>query len=137
MNIVITLPQYLIKKIVCGEKTIEVRTKVPRKFDTNRDCVFIVEKGTNTIVAVFSIDKFLWGNMYNSYWKYHGKKMGINEEWYLRYCSDKKQLCLWFIKHVYRFRKPIPLSYFNDVHKAPQSFVYTQQSLGKVLNEVI
>lgn len=137
MNIVITLPQYLIKKIVCGEKTIEVRTKVPRKFDTNRDGVFIVEKGTKTIVAFFKIDKFLLGNMYSDYWKYHGEKMGIEKKWYLTYCDGKKQLCLWFIRNVYKFREPIPLSYLNDVHKAPQSFVYTQQSLRKVLNEVI
>lgn len=137
MNIVITLPQFLIEKIVCGEKTIEVRTKIPRTFDTNGDCVFVVEKGTNTIVAWFIIDKFLWGNMYSSYWKYHGKKMGINKEWYLRYCSDKKQLCLWFIKKAKMFKHPIPINYFDDVHKAPQSFIYTQQRLEKILNKVV
>lgn len=120
MNIVITLPERLIKAIWEGRKKYEVRTKRPKK---PIEKVFIIQKGTGLIVGSFAFDGWIWSNAVGSLWADYGKHFAVSYEWYRDYALKHQSLFLWKIKNPKKFAVPVKAELLGI--KPPQSFVYT------------
>lgn len=124
MNILITLPSYLIQAILDGRKNVEVRSLLPSKFNTDRDVVFVVEKGTHNVPIMFSIRRF---DIFDS--SYHGfldakKDAGVTWKWLFEYSSKHQQICLWEIGRVCLFKFPDQMATWLNIKTNPQSFTY-------------
>lgn len=129
MNIAITLPRYLIQRIISGEKTLEMRKSRPKAnlFQVKEDGFFICEKGLNAVVCWCRIDEFI--EIYPSPWTYlqYGKQIAISEQHFINYNSYSRKVFLWKIGKVIVYEKPLS----NEdilIDRNPQSFVYTPLS---------
>lgn len=129
MNIVITLPQKLITKILLGEKRYEIRKSLPKLLQLERSWVYVVKKGTNEVPLVFQVDNILYGNMYMELWKSMHGKAGIPIEWYMRYVNNAKHICIWSISKRIFFTDPIDVKKDLMIEKNPQQFTYTDTDI--------
>lgn len=124
MNILITLPSYLIQAILDGRKHVEVRTKLPNKFNTDTDVVFVVEKGTHNVPIMFSIRQFV---IFDS--KDHAlidakKDAAVSFKWLFEYTGKHKRICLWEIGRICEFYHPDLMALWLQIETNPQSFSY-------------
>ena len=55
MDIAITLPKELWKRIVSGEKGFEIRKECPKRFTLGSNVVYIILKGTKDVVGYFTV----------------------------------------------------------------------------------
>ena len=125
MDIAITLPQDLWKKIVSGEKSIELRKNFPKEFDVNTDRVYVILKGTKLIVGYWKVIHFE---------AFHAEsicdfgpildKISVPRQWILNYVGNSSKVYLWHIGDVVQFGKPINREYYWKMQSNPQSFVY-------------
>lgn len=124
MNILITLPSYLIQAILDGKKNVEVRTKLPIKFNTDTDVVFVVEKGTHNVPLMFSIRQFVFFD--NWYHALMDAKIdaAVSFKWLYEYCNKHQQICLWEIGRICEFQFPDHMAQWLDIKTNPQSFSY-------------
>lgn len=121
-DIAITLPRNLWDKIVAGEKTIELRKRIPKDFDIAEDWCYVVEKGTRRVL----------GRMTLSFSRVEND--GLNRElvkvcacvpceWVEKYYKGHAYMCLWYITCRFEFKYDIGIG-FLGLHSAPQSFAY-------------
>lgn len=125
MDIAITLPQDLWKKIVSGEKSIELRKNFPKEFDVNTDRVYVFLKGTKHIAGYFRVTSFE---------AFHVKgfsdlypfitHIAVPKQWIFGYWGYSPMVYLWHIGNVFEFGKPINRDYYWKMQSNPQSFVY-------------
>lgn len=129
MDIIITLPKNLIKKILSGEKTVEVRTRRPIKFDLYRDIVYVVQKGTRRVIMDFSIERFVDVDKDGLLFYYNEGNVGVDYDWLMKYAANKKTFSIWYIGCV------CSLDLINatlddfSIKVAPQSFAYVKHLL--------
>lgn len=124
MNIVITLPPYLVKKILSGEKKIEFRKNYPRNFNPTEDAIFMLEKGTRHIVGFFTISKFICKFNPLEIWEEYKEQLGVKKIWFQMYAPTYRPYWIWQIDKTFKFDKPIDRAFF-DIEKNPQSYSYT------------
>lgn len=125
MDIAITLPLDLWKKIVSGEKSIELRKNFPKDFDVNTDRVYVIRKGTKLIAGYFRVISFEAVSAERI--KYFGPildKISVPRQWILKYVGYSSMVYLWHIGDVVQFSKPINRDYYWKMQSNPQSFVY-------------
>lgn len=128
MNIVITLPQTLIKAILEGDKAVEVRSIIPRFFEPENDRVFVVTKGTKKVTMDFQVTQFEKVIDKDACYRKYGAKMGIPYVWWKEYTRYKKRIYLWHIGDVKKLIKPLLLDDDLGLTVAPQSFEYVQSA---------
>lgn len=125
MDIAITLTMSLWKKIVTGEKTIELRKNFPIDFNFNEDKVFVCLKGTEFIVGYFMVSSFVFctsDHVCTSQELSH--KIAVPIKWIYNYVTKKSWVYLWYIGGVFVFKgNGIHRSLFR-IYKNPQSFIY-------------
>jgi len=124
MNIVITLPQTLIKAILEGDKAVEVRSTKPRFFDPEKDRVYVVTKGMKKVTMYFEVTHFEKVTDIAECYRKYGAKMGVPYLWYKMYALTKKTIYLWHIGNVVKLCDPLRLDDDLGVNVAPQSFEY-------------
>lgn len=125
MDIVITLPISLWKKIVSGEKSIELRKNFPKEFDVNTDRVYVILKGSKLIAGYFKVRCFESFNAENeSAFDTILDEVSVPKQWIIEYVGNKKTLYLWRIGDVVEFRHSIDRRYYWMIQSNPQSFVY-------------
>lgn len=127
MNIVITLPEDLIKKIALGQKTVEVRKNYPKDFDPAIDSVYVVKKGTNDVVMRFQMYNFNHAYHVKFAWALYHSQMGIPYEWYRDYTMGHDKIYLWKISSVFCFFVPWQLKTLTNLTNNPQSFAYIRK----------
>lgn len=120
MNVLITLPKRLIDKIIIGEKTLELRSRIPMRYDDNSR-IYVVQKGTRRIRLSFRCPYFnkVQAN-HESALVYH-RFLGISLEEYMSYVSRYRELCFWPIKDL--MNECATIDDFN-IKRNPQSFIY-------------
>lgn len=125
MDIVITLPQDLWKKIVSGEKSIELRKNFPKEFDVNTDRVYVIWKGTTLIAGYFRVNSFeaFYAESISDFGPILDK-ISVPKQWVIGYVGYSSMVYLWHIGDVYQFVKPIEREYYWKLQSNPQSFVY-------------
>lgn len=130
MNIAITLPRYLIRKIERGEKLIEMRKQRPKAnlFKLGFDGFFCCEKGYDIVDCWCRVDDIIETDLTVSTFRTYGNEIGIPYTSFLSYANYGSRIYLWKIGKV------IPL--FIDrkeifVDRNPQSFCYTPLSHGQ------
>lgn len=124
MNILITLPSYLIQAILDGKKHVEVRTKLPNKFNTDTDVVFVVEKGTHNVPIMFSIRQFVIFDSNDHALMDAKKDAAVSYKWLFESCCKHQQICLWEIGRVCEFKFPDQMATWLNIKTNPQSFTY-------------
>lgn len=129
MNIVITLPQELITKILLGEKRYEIRKTLPQLLQLEASWVYVVKKGTSEVPLAFNVNNLLYGNKYMELWKSMQGKAGIPLEWYLKYVKDAKRICIWSISKRIYFIDPIDVKKDLMIEMNPQQFSYTKTDI--------
>lgn len=128
MNILITLPKELIRKIISGEKKFEMRKSMPRLMKLGEDGFFVVEKGTDEIRCWCRVDKIneTYIDHYSIDW--YISKLCVPAEYIEKYVNGKK-VYLWQIGKVVKLQDLCRNSLFVD--KNPQQFAYCQLSYGE------
>lgn len=125
MNVVITLPEHLIKAIMMGDKFFEIRTKKPLHFDEKKDVVFVVQKGTKMVPLYFTIKHFYHYD-YNSYSynEYLAEKAAVSVEYINNYIKGKVCIYAWVIGCACKVDCPCYLYSELKINNNPQSFIY-------------
>lgn len=128
MNILITLPKYLIEKIISGEKVYEMRKCQPKNMEIGIDGFFVVEKGTQTIRCWCRVDKVIVTYIDHYSAIFMANILCVSEEYMENYANSKK-VYLWKIGKIKVFDCIGRDSLFVD--KNPQQFAYCPLSYGE------
>ena len=125
MDIAITLPLDLWKKIVAGEKSIELRKSFPKVFNVKTDRVYVIIRGTRHITGYFMVSSFeaFYAESINDLYPIL-TKIAVPKQWIIGYIGYSSMVYFWHIRAVIEFAKPIDREYYWKMHTNPQSFVY-------------
>ena len=125
MDIAITLPLDLWKKIVAGEKTIELRKNFPKEFDVKTDRVYVILKGTTRIAGYFMVSSFeaFYAESINDLYPIL-TKIAVPKQWVIRYIGYASMVYFWHIRSVVVYPKHVDRKYYWKMQTNPQSFVY-------------
>lgn len=138
MNILLSIHPEYAAMIYAGDKKIEFRTNIPRKYnlmdDRGADYIFLYE--TAPVYAVtgwMKLDSYINVNMILNGDRKHLKKMIINEGRLtmeqIKAYKPNLQLWGWHIKEVYNFGRKEFITRFAPNEKPPQSWCYTRAEL--------
>ena len=128
MNILITLPNNLIKKIISGDKRYEMRKYLPKQMKIGEDGFFVVEKGTDDVRCWCRVDDAFQTdvNSYNK--KLLSSQLCVSEDYIKKYANSKK-VYLWVIGKVIVFDGLNRDELIVD--RNPQWFAYAPLSHGE------
>lgn len=131
MNILITLPKYLIEKIISGEKKFEMRKCLPKNMKIGEDGFFVVEKGTDIVRCWCRVDKIMTLNLVMTEIRAKGlsKDLCVSPQFILNYSRTGNDVRLWEIGKVIKLQDICRNSLFVD--KNPQQFAYCPLSYGE------
>lgn len=128
MNILITLPDYLIGDIILGKKTLEMRKCLPKHMKIGEDGFFVVEKGTDCVLCWCRVDNWIFTAMdyYSAQW--YAYRLCVSPRYIMEYTKGE-MVYLWKIGKVKKFYglKRDEL----HVDKNPQQFAYCPLSYGE------
>ena len=128
MNILITLPQNLLEKIISGKKEFEMRKRVPKHMRIGEDGFFVVEKGTDDVRCWCRVDevKEAYIDHYSIGWL--ASRLCVSEEYIEKYANSEKV-------YLWKIGKVIALDCLKRnsliVDKNPQQFAYCPLSYGE------
>ena len=126
MNIVITLPVNLIAEILEGRKIYEIRSKIPANFNTNRDVVYVVQKGTQKVVLYFTIAKFVTDLDLMKDAQNIAKGAAVPIGWLKTYADSKNKIHAWVIGCCCKLADCAEVYQQLGIKTNPQSFIYTE-----------
>lgn len=127
MNILITLPKFLIEKINSGEKKFEMRKCLPKLMQVGEDGFYVVEKGTDNIRCWCRVDecKETYVDHFNIWTLSCNLCVPIG---YIKKYANGKNVYLWRIGMVKVFehlsRKEL------NIDRNPQQFTYCHWTWG-------
>lgn len=134
MNLLLSLHPEYAAMIYAGEKKIELRTTIPRKYELCEDYIFIYE--TAPIFAVtgwMKVDSYINVNKILNGDRKDLKRMIINESRLtMEQIKDYKpilQLWGWHIAEAYNFGRKEFITRFSTNEKPPQSWCYTRSEI--------
>lgn len=126
MDILITLPLNLIDYIMTGQKTTELRSVCPAKFNCERDVVYVVAKGTNNIMLSFTVRAFVRYDDCMGFWIDCGNSVCVDYLWVRRYAENKRVLYAWEIDTVTHIVPHLDAKEHFNIKSNPQSFIYVR-----------
>lgn len=131
MNILITLPKYLLDKILSGEKKFEMRKCLPKNMNICEDGFFVVEKGTNNVRCWCRVDKVktIDTSLINKIAEGLSNVLCVTPQYVIDYACRGKNVYLWEIGKVIELQDLCRDSLFID--KNPQQFAYCPLSYGE------
>lgn len=129
MNVLITLPNDLVKKIILGEKGFEMRKSLPNQMEIGRDGFFVVEKGTDDVRCWCRVDEVYRIVISKDKAQYYAKDLCVTPEFILNYAKVGTKVYLWKIgkRVVIEDLKRGSLGLDNN----PQQFSYCPLSYGE------
>lgn len=128
MNVLITLPSWLIKEIIENRKWYELRSGMPLKYNPFHNRIFVVEKGTNQIRLSFRPTYFIQVKSRSKAWHDFGDFLGISKDFYLKYTESKKNLFLWPITFLEVYKDGNLTTTALGIKHNPQAFCYFPHS---------
>lgn len=128
MNILITLPNSLLEKIISLEKEFEMRKCQPKHMKIGEDGFFVVEKGTDDVRCWCRVDDIRETYIDHYSAARFASSLCVTEEYIEKY-ADSKKVYLWKIGKVIVFEnlKRDKLK----VDRNPQQFAYCPLSYGE------
>ena len=129
MNILITLPKYLLDKIISGEKIYEMRKCMPNNFRLGEDGFFIVEQGTDQVKCWCRVDSAISVTMNKFLSHRFSDDLCVSSEFILNYAPDGNHVCLWEIGKVVELKNLCRDSL--QVERNPLQFAYCPLSYGE------
>lgn len=123
-DIAITLPANLWQKIVSGEKDLELRKSLPKRIDPMVSRVYVILKGTSRVAGYFDYCGCVAMDNREVAWRGYGHRLGITEDWFLKYTSNCKQFFFWKVGYVHVFVGNYSVQGLLGLWKNPQSFAY-------------
>ncbi|MND81939.1 ASCH domain protein [compost metagenome] len=137
MSIVLSIKPQFTNLILDGSKTIEMRTKIGKKFINGATILIYSSSPIKAIVATVKIDK-IQKLKKNEITKHHLKQIHISEQFFNDYMKDKENCYLIEIKDINKLTVPIFLSELKSLgFTAPQSFCYANECVQKLVNRQI
>lgn len=124
MNVVITLPEKLIKAILLGVKSYEIRSKLPLHFDETKDVIFVVKKGSKEIPIYFTIKTFYGFSKIEDVTSYLAIHAAVSPTFIEKYRQGKRRIYAWVIGCACKVDCPSCLYSDLKINKNPQSFIY-------------
>ena len=129
MDIAITLPKDLWKKIVSGEKIYELRKSFPRKLKLKTGKVYVVLKGTKKVAGYFNVTSFCKVSAYEACLM--NKGIGVHPAWIAGYLGigmhldeEKTSAYLWNIGDTTELLQTVRANVNLHLKSNPQSFCY-------------
>lgn len=125
MDIAITLPQDLWKKIVSGEKTIELRKNFPKNFNVYTDKIYVIIKGTKKVGGFFYVryfELFQTTSLLDFVPIRH--KISVPLQWISNYVGHSPSVYLWHILDVHAYHDLFDRCILGVFKNNPQSFIY-------------
>ena len=124
MNIAITLPASLCAEILEGRKKVEVRKTYPKHFDCEKDCVYVIIKGTHSVCCSFMVSRFEHHASVIQMWYQYSKFIRAPYAAISQYANDGSGCCAWIIKEVTPYRPALNAEEHLDIQHNPQQFIY-------------
>jgi len=134
MSIILSIKPKFTDLILNGQKTIEMRTKIGKKFMNEQDVVIYSSSPKKAIVAIAKIkqienlDKYLIE-------EHHLKKVCISRDFFNEYMKNRDTCYLIELKDLKKLKSPLML---DDLRKegfiAPQSFCYASSEILDLVN---
>lgn len=128
MDIMVTLPSGLMDKIVNGEKKVEMRRWLPRRFSIGSSKMVAVEKGCGSRVLLLSLSEVSRLRSEDEGWGMYGSDLGVNREFHQAYWGERR---LMFYYRILEFdvKDKTWLRKMIGDFRNPQAFVYIKVSL--------
>lgn len=125
MDIAITLPLDLWKKIVSGEKSIELRKNFPKMFRVNSNKIYVILKGTKQVAGFFQVSSFeyFYAESVRDFEPILAE-ISVPRQWIVNYVGYSSAVYLWHIRYVHAFVRLIERRSVWNMKTNPQSYVY-------------
>lgn len=123
MDIILSVKSKYLKRIYDGNKSIEIRKRVPRKLKP-RDIVWFYESGKG---AVTGLGRFYGYKVVTpkEALEFYRKKMGVTDTEFWNYVGDAAEIVLLGFDMISMMDKNLPLSKFG-LKRPPQSYCYVE-----------
>lgn len=129
MNILITLPKYLLDKIISGEKIYEMLKCMPNNFNLGEDGFFVVEKGTDQVKCWCRVDSAITISINRLLSHRFSDDLCLSSEFILNYARECNHVCLLEIGKVVELVNVCRDSLHVD--RNPLQFAYCPLSYGE------
>lgn len=116
-------PRY-IAKILSGEKTFELRRKLPRN---SFDFVVLYSTQPTGLVVGYASVKQIHKMDLQILWEEINSLAGVTRDEYDKYFSGLTEACAIEFQKVYKFSRPFPLTDLSEAMNPPQSFCYVKE----------
>ncbi len=124
-------PKY-VEEILSGKKLFEFRKAVFKEDDVQKVIIY-ASSPVKRIVAEFDI-KEITSDTPEAIWKECAKYAGIDKHSFMEYFSNKKKAFSIGIHNLKIFNEPIDPYKGIDGFRPPQSYMFMNQKLDKLLN---
>lgn len=128
-NILISIHPQHVEKIMSGEKRYEYRKLVPSNIQY---MIVYATAPVKLVVALIEVESIIKESP-EELWKITKEYSGISKEFFMNYFRNCDKAYAIKLKSVYKFDYPRPLTYFKDVARAPQSFVYLKENIEELV----
>ncbi|MCO8044840.1 ASCH domain-containing protein [Acinetobacter bohemicus] len=134
MSIVLSIKPQFTNLILEGKKTIELRTKIGKKFSNNADLIIYSSSPVKAIVAIAKVHK-IQNLRKDQITSDHFDKICISSAFFQDYMQGRESCYLMELKDVNKLTNPIALSDLKKLNfTAPQSFCYASEDLNLLVN---
>lgn len=131
-DIAITLPEKLWYLICSGQKKIELRKRIPVKFDPFICRCWVMKKGTAKVLGFFFIESFHEDLKFRERINEIANDAAVSVEFVETYYQGYQKACIWKIGPVYQSTEPIDSFVEFGMRTNPQSFVYVDEPKHKL-----
>ena len=123
MDIAITLPQKLWDMVSAGDKVVELRKRIPVRFDSEEDNCYVVGKGTRKVLGSMSLSFARLENTAANRRQVQ-KGAGVPLAWIEQYYAGHLYMHLWYITHFLDMGSwDVDITELG-IARMPESFVY-------------
>lgn len=121
-DIAITLPRKIWDKIVAGEKTIELRKRIPGDFDVAESRCYVIEKGKKAVIGRLSLE---FCRMRNDGFNRAllQSRACVPCTWIEKYYEGHEYMCVWHIRSCKMYKYYIEIEALG-LNASPQSYTY-------------
>lgn len=137
MSIVISIKPQFTNLILDGKKTIEMRTRIGKKFINGSKVLIYSSSPCKAIVATAKIYKIQHLMKYDIK-DIHLSKICITREFFDEYMKNRSECYLIEFSEIFKLNTPIPLIELRKVgFTPPQSFCYSSINLESLMDSYL
>ena len=127
-NILISIHPQHVEKIMSGEKRYEYRKLVPSNIQY---MIVYATAPVKQVVALIEVESIIKESP-EELWKITKEYSGISRVIFMNYFDNYDIAYAIKFKTVYKLERHIPLTYFKDIVRAPQSYMYLKENIQEL-----